>query len=673
MVPLTLIYSTMNTTGTLQENHTKYPTLELCQTRIEEIDEEIQKLQTIMEDLSTRGIDTASITQKIETLTKEKEDIQTMMRYFERKRTQVGQNETRYGETIDSLSALSPTIQETAEERIKALEKIPGAERRFGRTIGILREVDNPLRKGPLQTTQKSIRELLEVFFGNDGGARAEKDRQYGLIPSETEKRLARFYREENEGTAPSYGSKEYRDLRSDWNETLQKRESQLEKDPVLRTFLESEFARITTLPTDEERRTHLQALKNFLWQGQEGKILFSDDIKRSCQRRGYDEPNYQDRRSDVISMKHRDAITHDISCRYYLIAAQPRDIEYALPSLAVIRLYRKGALEQYGITEKDIVAAAGINEIAGYWNFVGSTSSGQPQIERIGNQRKISQELRNAIAEEMRKIARELIPALNARRGQRLGEGERIIDRWDIVTSSAGLRVKAGEKPEASSIESTLPESDQINLLGATVLKNTFETEERKKEATGQQRERLATLISEMNDITARIKKIRDTIESLKIKKTWLDSTLLAQAISEIETLPKENRKLDEQLRNMGWWKRRTEKGGMQVENIKRRQEDIKKKIQNENAWIINVAQNKINQNGEYDLTGTPEDIGYLLRTTIIDEITLEINNLENEEKQLRITYQEKEKERQELLQQLKDLGVSLWPPDYQVTFLPS
>ncbi|MFC1615526.1 hypothetical protein ACFL21_00140 [Patescibacteria group bacterium] len=141
-------------------------------------------------------------------------------------------------------------------------------------------------------------------------------------------------------------------------------------------------------------------------------------------------------------------------------------DCRHAFPSYAIWSLFRKGVLEEFGFTSEEFEKYIHFNNHGGYLNFA-SLDHGRVNIPGFT----IPSEMQELIAREMKEIAAELLPAINAKIAE---SGESSYGSSPLETFSFQLGIRRG----ANGYETTLNNANTINEYAGQVF--THENEQR-------------------------------------------------------------------------------------------------------------------------------------------------------------------------------------------------
>jgi len=109
-------------------------------------------------------------------------------------------------------------------------------------------------------------------------------------------------------------------------------------------------------------------------------------------------------------------------------------ELEYLVPSYALMMMYRRGELEQFGINDNNMVDMVSINDTRGYFNFARFEQRSGKLALNAGIS--VPKGLEEAVKKEIASVTQDLVPALNVQLANAKREGKTyrppaIVEDW--------------------------------------------------------------------------------------------------------------------------------------------------------------------------------------------------------------------------------------------------
>lgn len=459
----------MNTNMTLRETLAQYPSHAVCKAKLEDLFEKMGRLDVEKQHLQTVGaheLRIEGVKVEMQSLIDLSDSIQRLLAVMTNQRSVVLDVENIYQEIVSGLLALNPAEAETEGDRQDLIEKSERLTKRLQEILATLKGFDAVEEGEELKDvrveTKKSVRTLLKEFFGEEVGAAGKLDRQLELVPSENERSLAVFfYKQANpkakkpeQAVEKFFASKEYKTLRTQLVGQLRERPS---AGPDVKAFVETEFAKLASMKTPEERESHAGGINWFLKKYdpyESGKSLVIP-YRNSFSFRG----THPDK---DMNARNRDFL---LGLKYRFLHLGVNDIDFALPSYALVSLFGSGELDRFGVDDKWFQDNVHFNDHGGgYFNFAEWRANGNLSIKgkRLeGGQD--AQTFEALVLKKMQEIARELAIPISALMGYNVGLQEKGLFAQLIRYVHSGLRVNT----HTGVVESLLPGSEAMNQAG--------------------------------------------------------------------------------------------------------------------------------------------------------------------------------------------------------------
>ena len=145
------------------------------------------------------------------------------------------------------------------------------------------------------------------------------------------------------------------------------------------------------------------------------------------------------------------------LQIKFMLLRFDENDLSYALPSYALLSLFKKGKLAELGIQDEEFAKMIHYNAQGGYLNFARWTASGNLCINGDGAQ---SEVLKAAVLQECRKLPENWFLLLMLQAAIKKGLGESGMKSPGLTEyRKCGLRVNT----HTGAAESELPASEPV------------------------------------------------------------------------------------------------------------------------------------------------------------------------------------------------------------------
>ncbi|MEK7171508.1 MAG: hypothetical protein AAB739_01230 [Patescibacteria group bacterium] len=453
----------------------QYPSHQLCRSKIAELDGRITTFQmekTKLQAEAANPMRIEGLNREISALAELRGCMHALLDYMCGAKANLSGAENEYGQILRELMVLKPETAETEADRKGLIERAKSLTERLQKTLETLKDFDSP--EGPAdelqdlrRDTKTNVRVLLKGFFGENESAAAEIEKQLELRPSENERRLAAFFytqanpraKKVGEALDKFFASKEYKTLKAKFVAALKKRG---DMGAVAKIFAETEFAKLAAIKTPEERRKHEDVTIQVMDYGLDSLAESGNSVAAPyCIDSGKAEFLKAESGNERENMNTREFL---LQIKFMLLRFDENDLSYALPSYALLSLFKKGKLAELGIQDEEFAKMIHYNAQGGYLNFARWTASGNLCINGDGAQ---SEVLKAAVLQGMQEIARELVPAFNASSGYKKGLGESGMKSPGLTEyRKCGLRVNT----HTGAAESELPASEPVNQVGHVV-----------------------------------------------------------------------------------------------------------------------------------------------------------------------------------------------------------
>ncbi|PKL36402.1 hypothetical protein CVV38_00630 [Candidatus Peregrinibacteria bacterium HGW-Peregrinibacteria-1] len=241
-----------------------------------------------------------------------------------------------------------------------------------------------------------------------------------------------------------------------------------------------------------------------------------------------------------------------------------PEDFRHAFPSYVLFNLFQQGKLKNIGISDADFVHIMTINNVGGYLNFA-NIKSGRLDIPFLRNKgMRISKELETLFQSEARKVAAELLPALNHIYGS--GEGNtRTLQEYGadtmIVRNSSDELVVINDQGKLD------PNHRDLNEIANGIYKRTNKTHLEKTHngevarATEDFKRRVldsgyythyqhaTPLVGQLRAIASDIVQNKEALKELQGRQEQIESPTINEGITQLNNIQGEIHQLQEKI----------------------------------------------------------------------------------------------------------------------------
>lgn len=431
----------------LRSTKEAHPTLAAAQQRLAELETRAAELEADQRKYAGRDAIVRGIDEELATLRGERAEVQGLVTYMERKRDQLGRFSELERSAGDELATLVQTVPETTEDRTHQRGRKRAAARTSIVAGEALERFAAPTSSGDGQRGPSLEAQIGEFFAASEAAEAPRVARK----PTEVHLDLRQQRKLSNAfADAPVTAflrSKEFRTMRAEFETLLEQQHA----PEAARVFAQVEFARLAALPDQSQRLEQLLALRQFIFWSQSSakdQLPISDSVLRSIraprnQTLSTREQEYLDQALRFQAPQAQENATmraFDMALRYRIAQSESYDLAHALPSYAVLRLYRSGeltqllaapALERIDAEETDpqqrqllrtqaLRGAASLaqsmismNVAGGYLNMA---SMEHGRLHQLAHQQgQLSPALREAVEREMQAVMSELVPTMNA------------------------------------------------------------------------------------------------------------------------------------------------------------------------------------------------------------------------------------------------------------------